>query len=238
MGCSGDPLAAANGPTRRALLAGFGAGAALAVGGVAPAAAQRPVWRPQGALAYRVTLAGNDIGRLAIAFEPDGDRLVARLAVDISVDIAFINAWSYRLRAVETWAGDRLVAYSSTADDDGRPHTLEGVAVEDGFRLASTRDGQPYLSELAPPDAATPAYWRRDTLARTTLFDPQDGSLHGQTVLGHRREVVEAAGRSIRAQAYNVEARNEGWVWYEDTGRWLAAAFRYGGFTIRQTLIG
>ncbi len=238
MSAPSDPIPRPHGPypTRRRVLAGTGA--TLVAGLAPPASAQRPAWRPAGRLAYRVSAGDAAIGQLTLDFEPSGDRLVARLSVDIRVEIAFINAWSYHHRSVETWQGDRLVAFSSTTDDDGRPHTLEGEAVADGFRLAATRDGEPYLADLVPADVATPAYWRRDTVERSVLFDPQDGSLHPQTVLGHRRETIEAAGRRIRAHAFNVEARELGWVWYEDTGRWLAAAFQHGALTIRQTLIG
>lgn len=224
------------GSSRRTVLAGLAAGAVL--GPAWPAAARRPDWQPSGRLTYRVSAGGGEVGRLEIAFEAEGDRLTARTTVEIAVSLAFLTAWSYHHDSVETWQGDRLVAFSSTTDDDGRPHTLQGTAAEDGFRLASTRDGAPYLSETAPAGTAPASYWRRDVLDRPVLFDPQSGSLHPQRILGSRRETIEAAGRPIPAIAYNVEARHVGWVWYEETGRWLAARLTHGDIPISHTLIG
>jgi hypothetical protein len=185
-----------------------------------------------------VDLADNEIGRLDIAFENGDGLLTARLDMVLAVNVAFIPAWSYRLQSVERWQGDRLVGFSSVADDDGRPHTLDGEAVGDGFRLVATRDGAPNGTEMAPADTAPPSYWRRDVLDRPVLFNPQTGQLRPQQVLASRRETIRAAGRPIPAQAFQVTLRGVGWVWYDERDRWLAAVTDREGVPLKQTLIG
>ncbi len=216
--------------TRRGLLAG---GAALTAVSATGQVHGQYVWQPNGTLTYRVSADDSEIGSLIVTFAPSGADLTVRTQVSISFNVAFVTVFRYEHEAVETWRDGRLIAFTSETDDDGKPHRVDGFATEDGFQI----NGQEGTYH-APADVMSASYWNRDILNRTLLFDPQDGELHSQTIHGSGRETIRAGGRPIRAIRYDITAKQRGFVWYEDSGRWLASAFERGGVSVEQRLAG
>ena len=216
--------------TRRGLLAGSAALTAVSAAG--PVRGQY-VWQPSGTLTYRVSADDSEIGSLVFNFEPSGAELRVRTQVSISFSVAFVTVFRYEHEALETWRDGRLIAFTSETDDDGKPHRVDAFATEDGFQINGP-DGTYH----APADVMSASYWNRDILTRTMLFDPQDGELHPQTIHGSGRETIRAGGRPIRAIRYDITAKQRGFVWYEDSGRWLASAFVRSGVSVEQRLAG
>ena len=216
--------------TRRGLLAG---GAALTAASVAGPVRGQYIWQPSGALTYQVSADNSEIGSLVVSFEPTGGELRVRTQVAIAFSVAFVTVFRYEHEALETWRDGRLIAFTSETDDDGKPHRVDAFATEGGFQING-----PEGTYQAPADVMSASYWNRDILNRTLLFDPQDGELHPQTIHGSGRETIRAGGRPIQAIRYDITAKQRGFVWYEDSGRWLASAFERGGVSVEQRLAG
>ncbi len=216
--------------TRRGLLAGSAALTAVSAAGPVRG---NYVWQPNGTLTYRVSADDSEIGSLVVNFAPSGAELTVRTQVSISFNVAFVTVFRYEHQAVETWRDGRLVAFTSETDDDGKPHRVDGFATEDGFQING-----PEGTYQAPADVMSASYWNNDILTRSLLFDPQDGELHSQTIHGSGRETIRAGGRPIQAIRYDITAKQRGFVWYEDSGRWLASSFVRGGVAVEQRLAG
>lgn len=83
----------------------------------------------EGKLQFGVFRNGDPIGSHTITFSDDGSSVEIR--TDVAVKMAFFTVFRFEHSGHEQWAGDRLVALSSTTNDNGTDHSLS-VHTADG----------------------------------------------------------------------------------------------------------
>src|SRR5919106_5036054 len=140
-----------------------------------------------------------DIGRQAITFRCDGDRLVVDTTVDVVVRMLFFTIYRHQARYRGVWQGDRLLRFESHTDDNGKK--LEVFARAAGGRVII--DGPNGRSE-APLTVVPNHPWNYDLIARRLLLDPVDGKVLQVAVADAGVEAIELDGRRIMARKYLV----------------------------------
>lgn len=210
--------------SRRTILA---AAAALPSARVATARAALPV-PAGGRIAFQLVRHGDVIGRHELAFRSDGASLVVSIAVDIVVKFGPIPVYRYRHRGTERWQGDRFAGFDSTTDSDGTPHHMRAVA--DGDTI--TVEGSARPRYVAPAHSLPSTYWNPAMLQRHVISS-EDGQLFDVTPQKLGDDSVRlAAGGSIRAAHWKLDAGLPLDLWYDVAGQWAHMVFTKDGSTI------
>jgi hypothetical protein len=198
---------------RRAVV--FAGAAALA----RPAAADLPV--PAGnTLAFRLIRHGSEIGRHTLTFEPRGDALTVRVAVDAQVTLLSIPLVRYRHRAVETWQGGTLVGLTGESDKNGQREWMKAGRTSEGLVVLGSRTAR----YVAPDPALGTTYWNRRMLD-APMISLEDGVLLRPTVAVSRQEAVRvASGDAVAADHYSLRGAFDADVWYDRRETWVGLA--------------
>jgi len=194
------------------LLAAFLGTGATAV----PASAGAPAV-PQ-TLDFDIAHEGDVVGHHRVTFRQDGDKLIVHSELKIEVEVLFLTVYRYQQTRDEVWRNGKLVALTSTADDDGTPRDIQGAAGLDGrIKVTSGKD-----SWTLPADSVPASYWNMSMVtAKGPLVDSLSGQVLVQRVVKLGQEIVKAGGRDIVATHYRLEAKRARDVWYDASGRWV-----------------
>ena len=150
---------------RRAVLL---AGAALAA---RPTAAALPVPRST-ALAFRLVRHGSEIGRHTLTFDPQGDTLTVRVAVDALVTVLSIPIVRYSHRVVETWQGGTLVGLTGDTHKNGHLEWVNARRTGEGLEVTGSKTER----YIAPEPAFGTTYWNR-RMVDGPMISLEDGVL-------------------------------------------------------------
>jgi hypothetical protein len=199
---------------RRAILL---TGAAVAA---RPVAAALPV--PAGdALAFRLMRHGSEIGRHTLAFEPKGDVLTVRVAVEARVTVLAIPIVHYTHRVVETWRNGGLEAIVGDTDKNGRTEWVRAHRTAEGLVVQGSRTEQ----YIAPEPACGTSYWNKHMLDGP-MISMEDGVLLHPKIKDLGAEAIPlASGGSVTASHYNLTGSFNVDVWYDRTDTWAGLAF-------------
>ena len=169
-------------------------------------------------LVFEIAHEGDVVGHHRITFRRDGDKLIVHSELEIEVDVLFLTVYRYQQTRDEVWRNGKLVALTSTADDDGTPHDIKGAAGPDGgITVTSGKD-----SWTLPAESVPASYWNISMVtAKGPLVDSLSGKLLPQRVVKLGRETVRAGGRDVVATHYRLEARRTRDIWYDANGRWV-----------------
>jgi len=173
-------------------------------------------------LGFDVYREGERIGRHEITFTPAGETLRVDVAIDLRISFLFFTAYSYEHRVEEVWRDGRLIAMSSSTDNNGEPLQVSARAVEGGLKVMPA-EGQAYL--VAEPILPT-TYWHPRTLEADRLLNTQTGEAMDVAVrsIGDREQVDTPWG-PVAAQQYLVEAARDWSLWYDPAGCLAGVAF-------------
>lgn len=200
--------------TRRAVL--LGATIAAGLGAVAAAAQDFPAGDLR--LAYRIVRDGDEIGSLVVQFRHQAeDRLAVTTDVRIQVRAIGFVVYEYEQKTVETWQAGKLIALTSSADDDGDQRE---VAFErQGDRLIGTYNGKP---RDLPGDALPSSLWHPDTVKRGEILETLKGRMRQVSVtdLGPITLDLPIGKRDAHGYAFAGEFNRK--VWYGADGVILA----------------
>jgi len=188
--------------------------AAIATAGPASAGTQAA---PQ-TLEFEIAHDGDVVGHHRLTFRQDGDKLIVHSELEIEVAVLFLTVYRYQQTRDEVWRNGKLIALTSTADDDGTPHDIKGAAGPDGgITVTSGKE-----SWTLPAESVPASYWNISMVtARGPLVDSLSGKLLHQRVVKLGQETVRAGGRNILATHYRLEAKRPRDVWYDASGRWV-----------------
>ena len=198
--------------SRRGALQGLGALGVLAAGGstralwAAPAASSLA---PAGALSFRVTRKGDQIGHQEIDFARQGHRLSVRSRIDIKVTLLGIAVFVFRHQVQEIWQADRLVELISATDDDGTPHQVHALSAGASLRIEA--DG--HTSE-APGDVMPSSMWNPETVHRTMILDSIKGLIGAVAIADRGEETLTIRGAPVSAHHYAVTGAVVREIWY------------------------
>ena len=169
-------------------------------------------------LEFEIAHDGDVVGHHRVTFRRDGDKLIVHSELEIEVAVLFLTVYRYQQTRDEVWRNGKLIALTSTADDDGTPHDIKGAAGPDGgITVTSGKE-----SWTLPAESVPASYWNISMVtARGPLVDSLSGKLLHQRVVKLGRETVRAGGRNILATHYRLEAKRPRDVWYDASGRWV-----------------
>jgi hypothetical protein len=187
---------------------------AIATAGPASAGTQAA---PQ-TLEFEIAHDGDVVGHHRLTFRRDGDKLIVHSELEIEVAVLFLTVYRYQQTRDEVWRNGKLIALTSTADDDGTPHDIKGAAGPDGgIKVTSGKE-----SWTLPAESVPASYWNISMVtAKGPLVDSLSGKLLHQRVVKLGQETVRAGGRNILATHYRLEAKRQRDVWYDASGRWV-----------------
>jgi hypothetical protein len=198
---------------RAVLLAGAGIAAS-------PAAAALRV-PPDGALAFRLIRHGSDIGRHTLAFQPHGDTLTVRIAVDALVSLLSIPIVRYTHRAVETWQGDTLISLTGQTNKNGQQEWINARRTDEGMVVLGSKTAR----YIAPPGAIGSSYWNKQMLSGPMISMEDGVLLHPKVAQAQPEAIPLASGTTIPAAHYKLTGSFNVDVWYDRTDTWAGLAF-------------
>ena len=201
-------------PSRRAILAGAAAFAALPATAASGERARRvfSVWRD-----------GSDIGRHSLEARLTGRGFEIEIEIDIAVTLLGFTAYRYELSNREVWAGRRILSVDSRGNDDGERTRCRIARAGGGLEI----DGSGH-SGAAPLDAVTTSYYAPAFLERRPWISTQSGRPltvsidargDGQwTVSGDLEKVITYRDGEWSASAFTTEGERITYQTMEATG--------------------
>ena len=168
---------------------------------------------------FRVLLNDKHIGHHSFRVSQQEGLEQVEIEANFDVRILFINAYSYRHRNIERWAGECLAEIRSTTEDGGESFSVAGAAREGRFVLDTQSGGQ----ELASECVRTFAYWDPRLLDAPRLLNAQTGEWVDVQIADGGVEQLQVNGKSISARRYLLQMP-EGTIslWYGPQDQWLA----------------
>jgi hypothetical protein len=176
---------------------------------------------PGNTLAFRLIRRGSDIGRHTLTFEPRGNALTVRVAVDALVTLVSIPIVRYTHRAVETWQDGKLIGLIAETDKNGQHEWAKAESGSEGLVVTGSK-----TKRYVPPDpVGVSSYWNR-RLLDGPMISLEDGVLLRPKVTPRPPENVPlASGGSVPADHYNLSGSFNVDLWYDRVGTWASMAF-------------
>ena len=166
---------------------------------LSPATAEAGVPR-DGTIEFQVLRKGEQIGTHKLRFEEKGDRLQVEVNADLKVQVLFVTVYRYRHEATELWASDRMVAFESATQQNGKKWSVDAHVAGDDKLLVKANDQQRFLPDTLPPTS----YWRPEMMQTSRWFNTQFGSPIDVNIEPRGVEQVESVGAMVTAHRYKV----------------------------------
>lgn len=173
----------------------------------------------QSELAFDIYLDEKPIGVHRVQIHEGADERRVSVEAEMSIDILFINAFSYQHRADEVWQGDCIATLSTRTDDDG-----------DSYRVDASRDGDSLLLSTGDAQARldgcvrTFAYWNPQLLDHDFLLNTQTGAYEPARLVEVAAEPLRFKGREFGERQYRLEVGDDVKIdlWYDANRTWRA----------------
>jgi Family of unknown function (DUF6134) len=178
---------------------------------------------PSHRLDFDVVRQGSVIGHHRFRFTEEAGKLVVDIDVNVKVDVMFVTVYRFLYQAREVWEGDRLVAMTVHANDDGTPHEVEAVLRDGAF--AVTHNG---TASRVPAGLLPTSLWNPATLKQTVLLGGLRGDVMPTTVTALDKSAVDTPAGRVTVEGYLVDAQPDfkRRVWYSDAGTLLAIGLK------------
>lgn len=168
-------------------------------------------------LAFRAFRNGSEIGTHVVTFEPKGEDLEVRIAVDLAVKFGPITVYRYSLRGQESWRRGVLMAASADGVDGGKKVWMRAARRDGRLRVEGDRT-VPYV---APEASLVSSHWRQAEV-EAPMVNLQNGELLDFTVARKGVETIEARGRRIEASHFSLTGPATLNLWYDSANIWSA----------------
>lgn len=171
---------------------------------------------PDGTLEFAIVRGGDEVGFHRFAFRREGDRLMVDITVQAQVRVLGITVYRFTQRASETWRNGRLVAFDSTAHNDGTDVSLRiregdgGLVAESGGRRVRH-----------PADAILSDVWNPAQRERRSLIHALDGTATPSAVRDLGERTITVQGRPVAAHGWYIDAPPDYQraLWFDASGR-------------------
>lgn len=197
----------------------------------APAVAGDP---PKGVFIYTISRNGQPVGQQRLEFVSDGSRLRVLSHTELDVNFMGLNLYGFDQQVEEVRDGDRIVALTSEADDDGTEKKVQ-LKLE-GDRLQGDYNGD--TPRKADPKLKTSLFWAQPPLGETRVLDCLRGKVREVHVADAGTETLRLPAGAIEAHHLKVTGEMKRDLWY-DAGGILVAGQLKGpdGSVVRQELL-
>lgn len=166
-------------------------------------------------LTFNVFRKGSPIGAHSVTFEPAGEALTVRIAVDFAVKFGPVTLYRYKLRGTEEWQRGMLMSANADTVDGGDKAWLRAARQNGRLRVEGSAV-QPYV---APEGSITASHWNPAEL-RAPMVNMQNGELLDFTITPRGTETVRAGGRDVAARQYALTGPAEMNLWYDPADIW------------------
>lgn len=186
-----------------------------------PARAQTP---PLGDHVYDIYRNGSHIGTRTLTLSQQDEFIVANIATDLEVKVAFITVFDRTERQRAVWHGDELVDFSSAVDDNGDETRVEITRKDEQLVVTG-----PAGNYEAPADTVPGTYWNVRTTRASRLINVKNGRLLDIGVAQIGEEVVDlGAGKSVPATHYKQTGDQKLDIWFDNDGIVVRVVFDEG----------
>ena len=169
---------------------------------------------------FLITRDHTAIGRHVLDIRRRGGDLQIDIAIDIEINMLFVNLFSYKHRSREVRRDGRLVSIDARTDDDGTIYWVTAKATPAGLEVVGS--GGRFT---APADTLTTGYWSYETVGKSRLLDSQHGRLVDVRISPMGQERIDTASGTVPSQRYEVDGDLQLTLWFSPDGQWLKTAF-------------
>ena len=169
---------------------------------------------------FTVWRSGSEIGQHRVIFAPEDGGLTVRSILELAVKILGITVYRYTYRSQEVWQGDRLVALSSTIDDNGTPRKVEAKMTAAGLAVTG-----PAASETIARPILPSTHWNPATIAADRLLNTLSGKVDQVKLVPEGVETVPTGAGPRPATHYLYTGEIHAESWYDADGHWLKLRF-------------
>ena len=162
---------------------------------------------------FDITRAGASIGTDTFDVARSGDPTTVAITTHIAVKVAFVTAYRYEHTETQSWAGNQLVAFHSTTDDNGHAHAVSAAMA--AGKVTLTVDG---AATTVPRTVMPASVWTAEIARRAQLFDPGNGkrmAIKGQD-LGGERVVLNGVPRQLDHVKLSGQFDRD--LWFDEGG--------------------
>jgi Family of unknown function (DUF6134) len=211
-----------------ALLLGISTGV-LALGTVALAGDP-----PKGVFIYTVLRNGDPVGQQRVEFVGDGQRLRVLSHMTLDVSVLGMNLYGFEQQVEEVHQGDKIVALTSEADDDG---TDKKVTLKlNGARLSGDYNGN--APRNIDPHLKTTLFWQEPTIGTSQILDLLRAKVRDVVVADLGAETLNLPAGRIEAHHLRMTGEIQRELWYDAAGILVAGELKAkDGSTLRQELL-
>lgn len=162
------------------------------------------------------------IGSHRVGFSQAESRLTVTATSQVRINFLFFTAYRFDYNAREIWQDGRLVAMTSSVDDNGKKGQVEALGTEDGFRIQGPHGAVVLDAWIFPTN-----HWNRAQVAAPAILNSITGRPARVETRSLGFDAVATAGGTTQAERfeYTGELRDTH-VWYDRGGRWVKMSFK------------
>jgi hypothetical protein len=178
---------------------------------------------------FQVFLDDREIGFHHFRVERAGELETVHIEADFKVEVFKIPFYKYRHENTEQWRGGWLESISSSTNDNGKRHKLDGQRRAADFKIENNGG----LRTLDRSRVMSFAYWNKAFTRQKQLLNAQNGEYVSVEIKPCGIEDLSVGEKLVEAEKYQIISEGgeiEVSVWYaKDTSRWLSLESRVAG---------
>ena len=168
---------------------------------------------------FAIVRNGEQIGTHTVEINRAGPETSVKIATALNVKVLFVTAYHLEHKATEKWVDGRLVAMSSSTDNNGTRHRVSVSETPAGVEIHA--DGK---SSKADGSLVPGSLWNLELLHRKVMLDAQDGQILPLAVVDHGPQQVTVKSRVVKAHHYTLKSKWTQDVWYDEQDRLVKAS--------------
>lgn len=168
---------------------------------------------PGGKLEFTIARDGSGIGRQALTFARDGERLTVDTRVEIAVKRFFVTVHLFERSARSVWRGGLIESYTASTDNNGEKTSLTITARGDALEIRTNGRSRSVARTMKVPEL-----WNIDVLSEKSVIDTVTGEVNEVAVSPPEKTVLEVGGRKIPARRYRMTGKATRDLWYDEEG--------------------
>jgi len=174
-----------------------------------------------------------DFGVHEVAFEHDGEDIIARTTIRLRAGLGPITVFRYEHDATERWNDGRLLGLSSSTLKDGKTYDVD-AAYEDGMITVSGDDPDQGSVELTlPPEILSSSHWHGYPTGMEQMLNTEHGTVMETTVTDLGMTQIEGDGGVIEVRHIRLSSSLVVDLYYDENGRWAGCEFDARGQAVR-----
>lgn len=174
-----------------------------------------------------------EFGVHEVAFEHDGDDVIARSTIRLRAGFGPITAFRYEHDATERWNEGRLLGLTSQTLKDGDTYNVS-AQYEDGMISVEGEDPEDGpVSLTLPGDILSSSHWHGYPADMEQMLNTEHGTIMETTVEDFGMTEIEGDGGMIAVRHIRLSSSLVVDLYYDENGRWAGCEFEARGQSVR-----